>query len=77
MNENINTSEDIKKALGNLSEVVALQDGRKNAIALKGLIKIAKNDNLDSDDVFELIQETGLGGRENLRGFIEREFEMS
>ena len=67
----------LKKALDSLSEVIALQDGTKNATALKSLIKVAKNDNLNPNDISELIQETGLGGRENLRGFIESDFEES
>ena len=67
-------SENVDNALQDLSKALELQDGTKNANALRSLIKEAINDNLDPNDVFELIQETSLGGRENLRGFIEREF---
>lgn len=69
-------SDNVREALNHVEEVMPQQDGAKNADALRQLIKAAYGHNLYPDDVFELIQETDLRGRENLRGFIEREFEV-
>lgn len=68
-------SQTIEQALDQFASVLPQSDGMKTAEALRALIKTAHEEGWSVSDIFELIQETGLSGRENLKHFIEKEFD--
>lgn len=66
-------TEDVKKALDYMVEVVHQQNGAKNAEALRELIRVANIHNYTVDGVCDLLKNAGLRARGNIRDFVEQE----